>query len=74
MGRKGLLGLIKQSTYTFSCNDFFKARLGSNSILGEMLDQSGYTTRIFSISWEISCRFFTKICKKSVSCQFFYGF
>jgi len=32
------------------------------------------TTRIFSISWKISCSFFTKICRKSVSCQFCYKF
>lgn len=42
MSRKGLLGSIEQSTYTFSRNDFFEARLGSDPILGEMSDQSGY--------------------------------
>jgi len=32
------------------------------------------TTKIFCISWEICCKFFTKICRKSVSCQFSYKF
>jgi len=34
----------------------------------------GYTTRIFIISCKFSCRFFTKICRKRVSCHFLYEF